>query len=86
MDSILQMKPGNLRENLFRPVAKQAVVPPLEIAKAASPVKAPLKQAKMTEQISQDLVVRQAPENNDKVNNFMKFMDDIEEEMSSQYS
>jgi len=31
-------------------------------------------------------VPKPAPESSDKVNNFMKFMDDIEEEMSSQYS
>jgi len=97
MDSILQMKPGNYKQNLlvgnFMPPAKKE---PAALPSSLIPEKRPSagrakRQTDLAEETSLAVVVREpastpAPEKSEKVNKFMKFMDEIEEEMSSQYS
>jgi hypothetical protein len=94
MDSILQMKPGNYKQNLlvgnFMPPAKQE---PAALPSSLVPEKRPSadrakRHTDLAEETRLAVVAREpastpAPEKSEKVNKFMKFMDEIEEEMSS---
>ena len=94
MDSILQMKPGNYKQNLlvgnFMPPAKKE---PAALPSSLVPEKRPSadrakRPTDFSEETSLAVAAREpastpAPEKSEKVNKFMKFMDEIEEEMSS---